>query len=105
MEETYTIILADGTRLEGLRRNGTNYISDTLIADAAIFENNCSPLFIRGGETEEVIDYAELVHISQEADGCYIAFREISEREIREAQMRADIDYLAMMTDTDLEEV
>lgn len=104
MEETYTIVLADGTRLEGLKPNGTNYISETPI-DASVFENNCSPLFIRGGGTEEVIAYAELVHISQEADGCYIAFREIPEREIREAQMRADIDYLAMMTDTDLEEV
>ena len=34
----------------------------------------------------------------------YLAFRDISEQELKDEKIRADIDYLAMMTDTDLEE-
>ena len=105
MEDNYTIVLADGTRLEGLVRNGTNYISDTPV-DPEIFENNCSPLLIidNGTEEGEYYEYADLVHCKQEIDGCYIAFRRVPDIEIWEAKMRSDLDYLAMMNNIDLEE-
>ena len=63
MEGTYTIVLADGTRLEGLKRNGTNYISETPILDTAFFENNCSPMHIMGGEKDELIEHGELTYL------------------------------------------
>lgn len=103
MDNKYTIILADGTTINGLARNGTNYISENPL-NAAVFDGNCSPLQIAGDDISVRYEYAELVHFRQEVDGCYIAFREISEEEIRNAKLRADIDYIAMMTDTDLGE-
>ena len=104
MDEIFTIILADGTRIENLIQNGTNYVSEDML-DADMFVNNCCPLTIQCGEEVQTYENAELVHISQETDGCYIAFRETPENKVREAKLRSDIDYLAMMTGTDLEEV
>lgn len=107
MSELITIVLADGTVLGDLVRNGTNYISQSEI-NRSVFQGNCSPLTVRitGDEEvyEEVHENAALVHLTRMGDEYWFAFRDISEREMNEAKIRSDIDYIAMMADIDLDE-
>lgn len=103
MEEIFSIILADGTVIDNLTLNGTNYVSSSEI-HKEIFSDNCSPLRIVNGNDEEIIPHAELVCCYGANDGWHIAFRRITEDELFKAKLRADVDYLAMMTDTELEE-
>ena len=105
MEETkYTITLTDGTSIGDLTLNGNNYISKTSV-QAETFVGNCSPMTVSDGETEEVHEFAELVQIKQYGNEYWMVFRDIPEHERKEVKVRADVDYLAMMTDVDLEEV
>lgn len=101
--KTYTITLSDGTVIGDLSLNGNNYISKTPV-DAAIFAGNCSPVVISDGENEETHENAELVQVAQYGDEYWIVLRDLSEQEIRDLKTRSDIDYIAMMTDIDLEE-
>lgn len=103
MNETYTIVLPDGTTFEHLTRNGNNYISSEKIeATNACFEN-CSPLIIRCGDTEERHEHAALIHVTQHGTAYWFAFRDISEEELAAEKLRSDLDYVAMMADIDLE--
>lgn len=78
----YTIQLADGRKLEGLGRNGSNYISQNKV-DVAIFANNLSTMTIRDEDTgeETVLHDAELIAQQRWPDGWYICFRELSPQE------------------------
>ena len=99
----HAIILADGTKLDGLRLNGNNYISDASREELiSVFEGNLRPVIIDGEEHEEM----EAVHITRhEADGeTWFTLRDMPEAKKAERKIRADIEYLAMMTDNELEE-
>ena len=48
----YTITLANGTKLENLELNGSNYISETVIEDS-VFEGNLDTVKISDGSTTE----------------------------------------------------
>ena len=50
-------------------------------------------------------EHMELVQIVHYEDGYYFILRELSAAELKEIKMQSDIEYLAMMTDIDLEEV
>lgn len=100
-EKNYSITLADGTVLSGLRLNGNNYISDTA-PDAAAFEANCSPVVISDGTTEEAHSNMELVQITQVGGEYWFVLRDISAAELDEIKTRADIEYLAMMANVEL---
>ena len=104
MNKKYTITLADGTTIDDLTLNGTNYISPKPVT-SDIFAGNCSPMMISDGEIEDLHENAELVQIENYNGEYWIAFRDVSKQELKEAKIRSDIDYIAMMTDTDLEEV
>lgn len=107
MEKTWKITLADGTRLENLRLNGNNFISDTEIT-ADIFNGNLSKVVIEGiedgKESVQEYEHMELVQIVHYADGYYFVLRELSKDELDKIKTQADIEYLAMMSDIDLEE-
>lgn len=104
MKKNYTITLADGTVIEGLSLNGTNYISKTPVSPG-IFSGNCSPMAINDGENEELHMHAELIQIAQHNNEYWIAFRDIPKQELENRKVRSDIDYIAMMTDTDLNDL
>lgn len=104
MNKKYTITLADGTTIDNLALNGTNYISKKPVT-SDVFAGNCSPMIISDGEIEELHENAELVQIKNYNGEYWIAFRDVPKQELEEAKIRSDIDYIAMMTDTDLEEV
>ena len=106
----YEITLADGTKISRLGMNGDNYISETKV-DESVFRNNLSTMVVSDGETEIEYHYVELIQQMEWADGTwYLAFREKTDAELREERqkeenekMQSNIEYIAMMTDVDLE--
>lgn len=106
MEEKYTITLSNGRVISDLTLNGNNYVSNEPVpADMyAEIAENCSPMTVSCGDISEVHEHAKLVQVAEYGGKYYLAFRDLTEQEVKEAKLRADIDYLAMMTDTELEE-
>lgn len=104
MEKVYTIVLSDGTEISNLTKNGTNYVSEAPLRKD-IFVNNCSPMTIQDGDKSELHENAELLQVMEFKGKYYLAFRDIPKKELEEARIRSDIDYIAMMSEIDLEEV
>lgn len=100
----YKITLADGTKIDNLRLNGNNYASNLKVT-SDIFDGKLSTVTINDGERDTIYNNMELVQITEYDDGYYFILRQLSEQEIREMKIIADIDYIAMMSDIDLEEV
>lgn len=79
---TYTITLADGTTLDNLGMNGTNYVSETEVDTSIFTDSNLSKVTISDGTNTD--EYENLVFIQQMKwqDGTYyLAFRKQTERE------------------------
>lgn len=77
---TYTITLADGRKVEGLVKNGNNYVSSEYI-DESIFEGNMSPMDISDGETTEHYDNGRLVQQIQLDGMWFLLFSAMSDPE------------------------
>lgn len=107
MEKSWKITLADGTQLKDLRLNGNNFISETEITED-IFEGNLSKVVMEGPENGQEVkkeyEHMQLIQIVHYEDGYYFALRELSQDELQRIKTQADIEYLAMMSDIDLEE-
>lgn len=56
----YTIILADGTKIEHLEQNGNNYIAQEVIEDS-VFEGKLDFITITNGETTETFSDMRLM--------------------------------------------
>lgn len=106
MEKSFKITLADGTQLKNLKLNGNNYISKVKITEDD-FKGKLSKITIENetDKTFEKLEHVELVQIVHYEDGYYFVLRQLSTDEIDKLKMQGDIEYLAMMTDVDLEEV
>lgn len=100
-ERVYTICLADGTELSNLRMNGNNYISSSVVTED-MFVDNCDPVVINDGENEESHDHMALIHITKYGDDYYFALRDRTKEELDQLKTKADIEYLAMMSDIEL---
>lgn len=104
MEKSWKITLSDGTQLKNLRQNGNNFVSETEIT-ADIFNGNLSKVVIEDGEGNvQEYEHMELIQIVHYKDGYYFVLRELTQDELKAIKIQADIEYLAMMTDIDLEE-
>lgn len=108
MEKSWKITLSDGTQLENLKLNGNNFISEEKIVEDD-FKGKLSKVIIEGitdgQEVKQEYQHMELVQIVHNKDGYYFVLRELSEEELYKIKTQADIEYLAMMADIDLEEV
>jgi len=107
MKELWKITLSDGTQLENLKLNGNNFISETKITEDD-FKGKLSKVTFEGKIEEENFkkecNNMELVQITHYEDGYYFVLREISQEKLDKLKMQSDIEYLAMMSDIDLEE-
>lgn len=98
-DKLYVITLSDGTKLKNLLLNGDNFISGSVLYRST-FEYNLDTVIIDDGEMEREYHNMELIHLTKMPDGKYwFTLRELSEKEIEDAKLRADVDYLYMMTD------
>lgn len=100
-DKVYSIKLSDNTVISGLRLNGNNYISDKEIKKNQ-FAGKLSPVEISDGVTVEVYNHMELVQLSKYDDEHWFILRELSTKEVADRQLRADVDFMAMMTDIEL---
>lgn len=106
MEKSWKITLSDGTQLKDLKLSGNNYISKTKITEDD-FKGKLSKVIIEN-EIDKIsveLEHVELVQIVHYEDGYYFVLRQLSQDEIDKQKMQGDIEYLAMMTNTDMEEV
>ena len=96
--ENITIALSNGTELTGLELNGNNYISPEKLTEDT-FADGLSPVVINGEEHEQMA----LVQCIQHADGrTWFILRDATAEAVAQAKLRADIDFLALMTDVEL---
>lgn len=90
---TYTITLADGTKLEDLSVNGSYFVSKTEI-DPDIFEGNCSPVTISGGEDYDTYEHMAVLRFRKVGDEYWVALREITRDELVGVQYLAMLQYI-----------
>lgn len=60
---------------------------------------------ISDGETTTVMEHAVLVQCKKYGKEYWFVLRELSDEELMAAKTQANIEYIAMMADIDLEEV
>lgn len=94
-------------KVENLTMNGTNYVSETEVDTEnwpKVFKLTVKD---EGGNITEQFYHARLLQQVQydwDGDKWYLAFAQISEQEIKNAEFQANIEYLAMMADIDMDE-
>ncbi|MCI9366300.1 MAG: hypothetical protein HFJ54_07265 [Clostridia bacterium] len=109
MEKTrkWKITLSDGTKIENLRLNGNNFVSEVEITEET-FRGKLSKVSfegeVNGAPFKQECNQMELVQIARYKDGYYFVLREITQEELDKIKTRADIEYLAMMANIDMEE-
>ena len=107
MEKSWKITLSDGTQLKDLKLSGNNYISETEVTED-MFDGKLSKVVMEGIEDGQEVrrecEHMQLIQIVHYEDGYYFALRELTQAELKEIKTQADIEYLAMMSDIDLEE-
>lgn len=91
----YKITTPDGTKIENLSINGTNYVSQTKI-DTKVFDQTLEYIIISDGENAEMMHNVELIQQVHYEDGWYICFRELTQQELNERQMNSDITDIQM---------
>ena len=96
MEKTITITLADGTKLENLRLNGNNFISEEKIEDE-IFEGTLGKVEIYDSETEQTTTMRDAVLIQNEqyGDEYWFILAEKSQEEKDRESMLEDLEVQA----------
>lgn len=108
MEKSFKVTLSDGTKFENLKVNGSYYITEKAITEKD-FKGKLSKVIIEETENDKTVkteyNHMELIQILHYEDGYYFALRELSQDEIDKITIQSNIEYLAMMTGVDLEEV
>ncbi len=99
---SYTIISSTNRAVSDLEKNGDNYVSKTEI-DESIFDSDLLELIISDGEKEEVLKNMQFIQQMKIGDEYYICFREVPDQELKYMKDRSDIEFIAMMSDIDLE--
>ena len=105
-EKTWKITLADGTQLADLSLNGNNYITGEEVTEKMLSNDNLAVVRIEDpdGNIQEQNNLS-LVQIKKHSSKFWFVLRQLSEQEIRDSKLQANIEYIAMMADIDLEEV
>lgn len=99
---SYTITLGDGSKLEGLERNGNTFEAAQNITEET-FDGKLGHIVVEDGETEEEFENVVLVRLWKVEETVYFVLREQTQDEVNQMQNRADIEYIAMMCDVELD--
>ena len=100
--KTYSITLDDGTKLTNIKLSGNNYISENEISTDT-FNGKLSTVIISDGYSTTTLKDPELVQVVHYSNGYYFILRERNPEEVRQEKVRADIDYIALMSNIELE--
>lgn len=97
----YKLVLSNGREINNLRMNGNNFVSDSAIT-ADMFEGGLSSVKIYADGVMEMHENMDLVQITKMGDEYWFILRDISQKELDEIRIRADVDFIAMMSDIEL---
>jgi hypothetical protein len=89
-----------------LTMNGTNYVSEAKVDTSAWPPSFKLIVKDEDGNVTEQFDHAKLIQQEQYAwdnNRWYLAFAPVSVQEIENARLQSQLEYLAMMTDVDLD--
>lgn len=103
-KQPWTVTLDDGTTIGGLTLSGNNFISDTELTPE-MFDGKLSKITATDGDNTLEWNNAELVQITHPDSRWWFVLRELSPDELFRATTKAKLDYLALVTDTDLEDM
>lgn len=103
-KQPWTVTLDDGTTIGGLILSGNNFISDTELTPE-MFDGKLSKITATDGDSTLEWNNAELVQITHPDSRWWFVLRELSPEELFRATTKAKLDYLALVTDTDLEDM
>lgn len=103
-KQPWTVTLDDGTAIGGLTLSGNNFISDTELTPE-MFDGKLSKITATDGDSTLEWNNAELVQITHPDSRWWFVLRELSPEELFRAITKAKLDYLALVTDTDLEDM
>jgi len=98
----YEITLADGTKLKNLQLNGNNWVSPTELTEAD-FEDKLSTVTFTDGKNTYTHENMRLAQVMHYTDGWYFILLDIPKEELEKMKTQADIQYIAMMANVDLE--
>lgn len=107
---TYTITLYDNTVIDNLTLNGNNYISQEDVGEDNFTVDNLHQITItQKDENGDIISTTEYTNMKctnywQDTDGWHIVLHELTSQELLAIDINAKLDYIAMMTDIDLDE-
>lgn len=103
-ENTWKITLADGSTIDNLKMNGNNFISRKKITEES-FAGGLSEVTLECDDgTVETLHNVELVQITTSGKEYWFVLRELTSGELEALRTQARIEYIAMMTDVDLED-
>ena len=103
MEENYKVDLGNGTVLEDLILNGTDFMSEEEITED-IFDDMGTVTITDGDGNETEYEHPELVYCKPMGNHYYFCIRNMTAVEVKEATNDAQIFYTAVMTDTLMED-
>lgn len=109
MDKTYTLIIegvSDSFEIKNLTINGTNYVSESEVDTSKWPETFAMKAVDSEGNVTEQHDHARLIQqvpYDWDEGKFYFAFAVISEEEVIQAKMQSQLEYLAMMTDVDID--
>lgn len=98
--EKVRITFKNGLKIEA-EVNGSSLITDS----RPEFPSDLSAVTVAGADGERIYRDAEIIECASVDSRYWFSFREVPETERTTRQMQANIEYIAMMTDVDLEEV
>lgn len=98
--EKVRITFKNGMKMEA-EVNGSSLITDS----RPEFPSDLSAVTVTGADGERIYRDAEIIECASVDNRYWFSFREAPEAERATRQMQANIEYIAMMTDVDLEEV
>lgn len=100
--ENIKITLSNGTELTGLELNGNNFISSTKVTEDT-FAYGLTGVQIQIGDTVEEHEEMELVQILKIEGRYWFVLRDLTAQELVNKKTKSDIEYLAMMSDVELD--
>ena len=99
--EKWKITLSDESEIANLGLNGNNFISKKEITED-MFDGKLHSVTISNGEHEEIHEQMDLVQILKKEGEWWFILRDIPQAELQHIKDRADIEYIAMMSDIEL---
>jgi hypothetical protein len=102
-DKIYKIELSDGTVLDNLKLNGNNFISQSELTEDT-FAGKLSSVVITDSEGKvENHSNMALVQVIFYENAYWFILRDMTEAELTAIKNRADLEYIAMMANIELE--